>query len=97
MKSVFTVMLLTLSLSSFAASIAESVRSVEIQKNAKCEQVGGSSFSTCFGIPKTCFYSIKYRCENAEGTFGLKLKVRKLYRMDGRGYTTSVRNTKITK
>lgn len=97
MKTTFTVMLLALSLNSFATSVSEAVKAVEVERNAICEKNGGSTFSKCFGIPQTCFYSIKYRCEAADGVFGLKLNVRDLYRMDGPGYTTSVRSTKITK
>lgn len=97
MKYLLILSLACLSLPVFANPIDEAVRAVEIEKNAICTHTRSSSFSKCFGIPKTCFYSVKFRCENNDGTFGLKVKVKEVYDFNSTAYRTVVRGTVITK
>lgn len=97
MKSIVAMALLTMSLSSFATSIDQAVKQVEVANNAKCTHSKTSSIAKCFGIPKTCFYAVKFRCEANDGVFTLKVKVKDLYNLDTPGYITKVRGTKITR
>jgi hypothetical protein len=64
-----------LSLNLMAATIEETVRNIEIERNAHCVQMTRSIFSKCLGIPQTCFYNIKFNCFSETAEFKLKLKV----------------------
>lgn len=97
MKTILAMALLSLSVSSFASTVDQAIKKVEAKNSARCSATGASTLAQCFGIPKTCFYSLKFSCENNEGVFGVKLKVKDVYNFDTAGYRTVVRKTIITR
>ncbi len=76
MKNLFILGIACLSLNLFAGPVEETVREIEIEKQARCSEVSRSVFSKCFGMPETCFYNVKFHCLSNVGDFSLKVKVR---------------------
>jgi hypothetical protein len=76
MKTIAIAGLVCLTFNVYAGSVHEAVRKIEIERNAKCVETSRSLFSKCFGSPKTCYYSIKYKCISNQNDFRLKVKVR---------------------
>ncbi len=76
MKMLTIAGLVGLTFNLYAGSVDEAVRNLEIERNAKCIESSRSTFSKCFGTPKTCYYSIKYKCISNQNEFRLKVKVR---------------------
>jgi len=76
MKNLFILVIACVSLNLFAGPVEETVREIEREKQARCAEVSRSVFSKCFGIPETCFYSVKFNCLSNVGDFFLKVKVR---------------------
>jgi hypothetical protein len=97
MKSIFAMFLVSLSLSTYAAtSLDEAIKKVETEKNARCEEFRTSTISKCLGTPPTCFYNVFFRCSSVEGDFGLKIKVREIYDWNGRALETTAHKVIIT-
>ena len=83
--------LCALSLTAFAGPVEEAVKEVEVERNAQCTPQSRSTFSTCFGSPQTCFYTLKFKCLSNDGIFGLKVKVQENFQ------GTKVRKVIVTK
>lgn len=66
-------LLLVLSSTAMSSTVSEAIDQVETNRNAKCEFVKASSG---FCINSMCLNSLYYSCENNEGIFRIKLKVK---------------------
>jgi hypothetical protein len=91
MKKIIALTLCALSLNVFAGPVEDAVNEVEVERNAECTLQSRSTFSKCFGMPQTCFYTVKFKCLSNEGAFGLKVKVQENFQ------GTKVRQVIITK
>ena len=80
MKSTLVIALLTLSTLSLGANVSETIKKIEMQKNAKCERV---SLGANFCLNYYCLRTDKLECISNSGDFKVKLKVRTSTLADG--------------
>jgi hypothetical protein len=101
MKKALVIILSVLSLNSFAATISETIKKIEMAQNATCERTGGSLFNFCSSslsyngepsVPYTCTYKAKFTCYSSEKDFRLKLKVVESYNP-----RTNLRESRVVK
>ncbi len=99
MKNLLVLAFAFFCVSTFAATVENTVKAIEVERNAQCTFESKSTFKKCFGATstQTCFYAISYKCESNEGSFGLKVKVKDFYNLQTNAYETKVRGTTITK
>ncbi|GEM_PF-4701696 len=99
MKSIVLIASLLFASLSFASSVENKIKQVEVENNARCEHVKTSG-SLCFGgsvQSNVCFYTVKYNCLSNDGDFVAKLKVKSTYDLVAQKTVTKVRKVKIKK
>lgn len=99
MKFTLALLMCCFVFSSFASSVEETVKDIEVERNVKCEYVR-TNMGICLGSPVTlepsfCRYSKIFSCVGAE-TFKLKVKVNSSYNQKTNSYESKVVGTTIT-
>ncbi len=73
MKRMIIASLLLLSTFAYSSTVAETISSIEVQKNAKCERVKVGS-NLCLNY--VCYRTDKIFCVSNSGDFKAKLKIK---------------------
>lgn len=95
MKYLVSIFLLSLSVSSFAASVEETVATIEQEKNVRCDLLN-KKIGYCIGsgAASVCWYELNYQC-NGNDFFKLTLKVRDFYNQQTQKRETVVRKVSM--
>lgn len=87
--------LLSMTVSSFAASVEETLASIEQEKNVRCDLLN-KKIGYCIGsgAASVCWYELRYQCQGTE-FFKLNLKVRDFYNQQTQKRETVVRKIEM--